>query len=127
MLCLQAYNSTADRLQLIPATAKRAEGAPFEAQVERTGAAASEIVSLDLKGAVKPALIRLRCGLISGRTSWRVLVHCLQLIFTCALKLNAKVSTPCSNVQMAQISMQMMQQEETAVMMVIHGRSKSTP
>ena len=57
---LQAYNSTADRLQLIPATAKRAEGAQFEARIDRTGAAASEIVSLDLKGTVKPALTRLR-------------------------------------------------------------------
>lgn len=57
---MQAYNSSADRLQLIPATAKRAEGSQFEAHMDRSGFAPSEIVELDLKGLVKPALSRLR-------------------------------------------------------------------
>jgi len=55
-----AFNTAADRLQLIPATAKRAEGVAFELYVQRGGAAAGELIATDLKGTIKPALTRLR-------------------------------------------------------------------
>lgn len=116
MLCLQAYNSTADRLQLIPTTAKRAEGAQFEAQVDRTGAAASEIVSLDLKGAVKPALTRLRCK--ASHVAFGILTQYLLLIYICTSKL-AACSDACS------VSVQSSQQEELAFMTMIQGNSSS--
>ena len=45
----QAYNEAADRLALVPATAKRAEGAAFEARLDRSGATAADMVSADLK------------------------------------------------------------------------------
>ncbi|PRW33702.1 Kinetochore NDC80 [Chlorella sorokiniana] len=62
---LQGYHSMADRLALIPATAKRAEGVNFEVQpplvrLDRGAASASEMINVDLKGIVKPALQRLR-------------------------------------------------------------------
>ena len=45
----QAYNEAADRLALVPATAKRAEGAAFEARLDRSGATAADMVTADLK------------------------------------------------------------------------------
>lgn len=56
------YHSMADRLALIPATAKRAEGVAFEVRLDRGAASASEMINVDLKGIVKPALQRLRDG-----------------------------------------------------------------
>lgn len=56
----QQYNTCADRLQLIPATAKRAEGIAYELEVNRAGCSASELVNTDLKALIKPGLQRLR-------------------------------------------------------------------
>jgi len=39
----------ADRLALIPATAKRAEGVAFEVRLDRAAASASEMINVDLK------------------------------------------------------------------------------
>lgn len=39
----------ADRLALIPATAKRAEGVAFEVRLDRGAASASEMINVDLK------------------------------------------------------------------------------
>ena len=46
---LQSYHTAADRLQLIPVSAKYAAGVQFEIQVDRAGATAAEIISADLK------------------------------------------------------------------------------
>ena len=46
---LGSYNSTADHLQLIPASAKRAEGVLYEARLDRSAAAAADIVTIDFK------------------------------------------------------------------------------
>ncbi|KAL4420345.1 hypothetical protein ABPG77_006152 [Micractinium sp. CCAP 211/92] len=59
---LQGYHSTANRLALVPATAKRAEGVAFEVRLDRGATSASEMINVDLKGIVKPALQRLRDG-----------------------------------------------------------------
>lgn len=48
-MILQVYYTSADRLQLIPSTAKRAAGVQYELQVNRGGATATDIVSVDLK------------------------------------------------------------------------------
>ena len=48
-MVLQAYYTSADRLQLIPSTAKRAAGVQYELQVNRVGGTATDIVSVDLK------------------------------------------------------------------------------
>ena len=39
----------ADRLALIPATAKRAEGVNFEVRLDRGAPSASEMINVDLK------------------------------------------------------------------------------
>lgn len=39
----------ADRLQLIPATAKRAEGVNFEVRLDRLANTAGEMINVDLK------------------------------------------------------------------------------
>ncbi|KAK9842247.1 hypothetical protein WJX81_002558 [Elliptochloris bilobata] len=59
---LQEYHTTADRLQLIPASAKRAGGVQFEIALDRAGASAAEMVSVDVKGTIKGALGRVREG-----------------------------------------------------------------
>lgn len=46
---LQTYHTAADRLQLIPLTAKYAGGVQFEIQLDRAGATASDIINADLK------------------------------------------------------------------------------
>lgn len=46
---MQEYNTAADRLQLIPATAKRAGGAQFEVRLNRAGGGAAELVNIDFK------------------------------------------------------------------------------
>ena len=46
---LQEYNTAADRLQLIPTTAKRAGGMHFEARLNRGGSTSLEIMNVDLK------------------------------------------------------------------------------
>lgn len=56
----QEYHARADRLLLIPATAKRAEGIQFEIKVNRAGVTANELVNVDLKATIKPALQRIR-------------------------------------------------------------------
>ena len=45
----QGYHSMADRLALIPATAKRAEGVAFEVRLDRGAASVSEMINVDLK------------------------------------------------------------------------------
>eukprot|EP00887_Chlorella_sp_A99_P000063 scaffold16.g63.t1 len=60
---LQGYHSRADRLQaraLIPASAKRAEGVNFEVRLDRGAGSPGEMINVDLKGIIKPALQRLR-------------------------------------------------------------------
>ena len=39
----------ADRLQLIPASAKRAEGVNFEVRLDRLASSAAEMINVDLK------------------------------------------------------------------------------
>ncbi len=39
----------ADRLALIPATAKRAEGVSFEVRLDRGAVSASEMINVDIK------------------------------------------------------------------------------
>lgn len=46
---LQGYHSRADRLQLIPATAKRAEGVNFEVRLDRAASTPGEMINVDLK------------------------------------------------------------------------------
>lgn len=60
---VRGYHAAADRLQLIPATAKRAHGVGYEIEVNGKlpgSAPAEELVSVDLKGVIKPALAALR-------------------------------------------------------------------
>lgn len=45
----QGYHAMADRLGLIPATAKRAEGVAFEVRLDRGAASAGEMINVDLK------------------------------------------------------------------------------
>lgn len=54
-LVLQAYHTAADRLQLIPATAKHAAGVQFEVRLDRSGATVADIMSVDLKVTATPA------------------------------------------------------------------------
>jgi kinetochore protein NDC80 len=46
---VQTYHTAADRLQLIPASAKRAAGIQYEISLDRSGTTASELVNVDLK------------------------------------------------------------------------------
>lgn len=74
---LQGYNAAADRLRLVPASAKRAEGITYECKLNRALVSqhqtnsknnssftappdSSSFLSVDLKSAVRPALERLR-------------------------------------------------------------------
>lgn len=43
------YHSAADRLQLIPASAKRAAGIQYEISLDRSGTTAHELINIDLK------------------------------------------------------------------------------
>lgn len=45
----QGYHSMANRLALVPATAKRAEGVAFEVRLDRGATSASEMINVDLK------------------------------------------------------------------------------
>ena len=54
------YMMRAHKLQLIPATAKRAEGFVFEARLDRSATTGSSMVPLDFKGIVKPVLQQIR-------------------------------------------------------------------
>lgn len=58
---MQAYHSCADRLQLIPASAKRAKGVQFEAMLDRSGATASELINVDLKARIRAAASAFSC------------------------------------------------------------------
>lgn len=57
---LVEYHARADRLQLIPASAKRAEGVAFEVSLDRTAGTAGTMINVDLKGIIKPALQRIK-------------------------------------------------------------------
>jgi len=73
---LQGYNAAADRLRLVPASAKRAEGTTYECKLNRALVSqhqtnsnsssftappdSSSFLSVDLKSVVRPALERLR-------------------------------------------------------------------
>ena len=46
---MQTYHTAADRLQLIPASAKRAAGIQYEISLDRSGTTASELINVDLK------------------------------------------------------------------------------
>lgn len=54
------YHARADRLQLIPASAKRAEGVAFEVVLDRTAGPTGALINVDLKGIIKPALQRIK-------------------------------------------------------------------
>lgn len=59
--CLSEYHSRADRLQLIPISAKRSEGIVYEISLDRIATTSAAMVNnIDLKGIIKPALQRLR-------------------------------------------------------------------
>ena len=49
MCYTQAYHTAADRLQLIPVSGKYAGGMQFEIRLDRAGATASDIITVDLK------------------------------------------------------------------------------
>ena len=53
---VRQYHSMADRLKLVPSTAKRAEGVEYEIQIDRDAAGPEEMVTADLKGMVRPGL-----------------------------------------------------------------------
>ena len=55
----QDYHTAADRLQLIPASAKRAGGVQFEIALDRAGASAAEMVSVDVKARPQKPSMRL--------------------------------------------------------------------
>ena len=48
-ILLQTYHTAADRLQLIPVSAKYAAGVQFEIQLDRAGTTAADIITADLK------------------------------------------------------------------------------
>ena len=50
---MQDYNTAADRLQLIPVTAKRAGGVQFEVKLNRAGSTTAEMVNVDFKVALQ--------------------------------------------------------------------------
>ncbi|KAI8114340.1 hypothetical protein M9434_002466 [Picochlorum sp. BPE23] len=54
------YMSLAHRLQLVPATAKRAEGFNFETKLNRSATTSGSMIALDFKGIVKPMLQRIQ-------------------------------------------------------------------
>lgn len=54
------YHTRADRLQLLPATAKRAEGVSFEINLARNATSASTMINVDLKGIIKPAVVNVK-------------------------------------------------------------------
>ena len=55
----QEYHTAADRLQLIPASAKRAGGVQFEIALDRAGASAAEMVSVDVKACPQTSSMQL--------------------------------------------------------------------
>jgi kinetochore protein NDC80 len=59
---LAGYHARADRLALLPASAKRAEGVAFEARLERGAPRSGDfaLAGADLRGIARPALQRLR-------------------------------------------------------------------
>jgi len=83
----QEYHTAADRLQLIPASAKRAGGVQFEIALDRAGASAAEIVSVDVKArpprsapplrrAGAPDTLQKHCsGGALGRMAWTLRQH----------------------------------------------------
>lgn len=54
------YMALAHRLQLVPATAKRAEGFNFVSKLDRNATTSGSMVALDFKGIVKPTLQRIQ-------------------------------------------------------------------
>ena len=57
---IRTYHGQADRLKLIPATAKRAQGVDFEIKFNARASRADDMISLDLKQAIQPLLAKLR-------------------------------------------------------------------
>jgi kinetochore protein NDC80 len=54
------YASLAHRLQLVPATGKRAEGFNFDTRLDRNANTSGSMISLDFRGIVKPTLQRIQ-------------------------------------------------------------------
>lgn len=54
------YMSLAHKLQLVPATAKRAEGFNFDTKLDRSATTSGSMIALDFKGIVKPTLQRIQ-------------------------------------------------------------------
>ncbi len=76
---MSEYSSMAHRLQLVPATGKRAEGFNFETRLDRNATTSGSMISLDFKGIVKPTLQRIqeqynakaRCVLFESEGGYR--------------------------------------------------------
>lgn len=54
---MQTYNSAADKLQMIPTTAKRAGGMQFEARLNRNGISMLEVINVDMKVSLRIPLL----------------------------------------------------------------------
>ena len=57
---LSEYMSIAHRLQVVPSTAKRAEGFAFEARLDRSAPTSSAMIPLDFRGIIRPVLQRIK-------------------------------------------------------------------
>ena len=57
---VRQYNALADRLQLVPASSKRAAGVYYELRFHQRATTTAEMVSVDLRNTIKPALVNLR-------------------------------------------------------------------
>ena len=57
---VRTYNGIADRLQLVPASSKRANGVYYELKFHPRATTPTEMVSVDLRNTIKPALVSLR-------------------------------------------------------------------
>eukprot|EP00899_Mesostigma_viride_P019184 jgi/Mesvir1/27267/Mv07103-RA.1 len=57
---VRSYNVLAGKLKLTPATAKRAQGSDYELSLNTRASRAEDMLSLDLKGVVRPELERMR-------------------------------------------------------------------
>ena len=54
------YHSAAERMELIPSTARRADGLRYEIRLDVAAVSATDMVATDLKGKVRPHLAKMR-------------------------------------------------------------------
>ena len=57
---VEEYHEVAERLKLLPSTAKRAEGVHYEIGLNSNGKSAEEILGVDMRSSIKPALAKLK-------------------------------------------------------------------